>query len=62
MVFETENTMRIVDMCGFDAVLELNWNDPTNPVSIKSVCKIDHWDEDEVHKHTILDMNTIHNT
>jgi Iap family predicted aminopeptidase len=61
MVFETENTLRIIDRFGFDAVVQLNWDTPETPVSIKSVCKIDHWDEDETHNHTILDMNSISN-
>jgi hypothetical protein len=62
MVFETENTLRIIDKFGFDAVLEINWNTPEeNPVSIKSICKIDHWNQDEKHNHAILDMKSINN-
>jgi len=66
MVFECENTVRIINKHGLDTVIQLNVDDfgfckdTANPVIIKSVCKIDHFNPlvtDE--KHAILDQKYI---
>jgi hypothetical protein len=61
MIFESENRIRVINKYGLDTIMQLNFSTPdTNPVTIKSVCQMDHFDykiPDE--KHAILDQNPI---
>jgi len=49
MVFESENTIRIINKSGIDTVLELDFSakalEENRSVKVKSVCKIDLFDE-----------------
>ena len=66
MVFICENMVRIINKHGLDTIIELNVDDngvckdPDNPVIIKSVCKIDHFNPQILdEKHAILDKKFI---
>jgi len=55
IMFESENTLRIINKHGLDTILQLNYTTPDNPVTIKSVVKIDHFDELGCEDHAMLD-------
>jgi hypothetical protein len=58
MFFESDNTLRIISKQGVDTILELDFNttDKSKQVKIKSVCKIDMFDESNSEdKHAMLD-------
>jgi len=59
MMFETENTIRIINKHGLDTVIQLNYLDPNDPVKVLSVCKIDHFDEGCCEDHAMLDQAKI---
>jgi hypothetical protein len=68
MIFEEENRIRIINTNGLDTVLRINLkniktkaenNNSNDSVIIKSVCKIDHFDEEVSEKHSILDKNCL---
>ena len=66
MIFEDENLIRLINKYGLDTVIQLNFDTPEeNPITIKSICKIDHFDDDvNEEKHAIMDQKPIeqHNT
>lgn len=57
MIFTSENRIRIIGKYGLDTILQLNFEDPIdNPVTIKSVCQMDHFDSEiPDERHAILD-------
>jgi hypothetical protein len=63
MLFYEENKIRIINRGGLDTILELDFktNNKMGPdtVRIKSICKIDHFDETKVEKHAMLDRNIL---
>ena len=63
MYFEEENRIRILNPGGLDTIMELNFETKNkkgqDTVIIKSVCKIDHFDDKLVEKHFFFDKDVL---
>ena len=59
MIFEREDTIRVINKYGLDTILTLNIKDKENPVTITSACQIDHFDNNTGDKHYMIDQKPI---
>jgi len=55
MLFEREDTIRIINKYGLDTVLTLDYLNKDDPVKITSACQIDHFDNSTGDAHYIID-------